>query len=329
MTTHRRQLLLAALLPPLAAPVAAAAQPAPGWRPERPIRAIVPFAPGGFTDLQARLMTEPVSALLGQPVVIENRAGGAAGLIGTDAVAKAAPDGHTILINSSAHAIAPALVARMPYDVAADFAGVSLLGRAPMLLVCHPSVPAQNLGELLALLRASPGRFNFAAAGIGSTVHLTGEVFRAAAEVQIQFVQYRGGGPALQAVISGEAHLTAVSTAEALGHVRGGAVRALAVSAPGRSPALPDVPTSGEGGLPAFQQDIWIVVVAPVRTPRPAITVLNAAFNAAARRLEPRLNELGAQISADVVTPEQVDAFIRSELQRYAAVLRAAGVQPE
>jgi tripartite-type tricarboxylate transporter receptor subunit TctC len=325
---HRRRALAAATATVLL-PTALRAQGSPAWRPSRPIRAIVPFAPGGFTDLQARLMAEPVSALLDQSVVIENRPGGAAGLIGTNAVAKAAPDGYTILINSSAHAIAPALVARMPYDVAADFAGVSLLGRAPMLLVCHPSLQAQNLGELLALLRANPGQFNFAAAGVGSTVHLTGEVFRAAADVQIQFVHYRGGGPALQAVIRGEAHLTAVSTAEALGHVRGGAVRALAVSAPSRSPALPDVPTSGEGGLPAFQQDIWIVVVAPARTPRPAIAALNAAFNAAARRLEPRLIELGAQISPDVITPEQVDAFIRSELQRYAAVLRAAGVQPE
>ena len=217
----------------------------------------------------------------------------------------------------------------MPYDAAADFAGIAVLGGAPMVLVCHPGVPARTVAELLALLRANPMRYNFAGAGIGSTVHLTGEVFRAAAEVQIQFVHYRGGGPALQAVMNGEAHLTAVSTAEALGQVRSGAVRALAVSVPARSPVLPEVPTSAEAGLPGFQQDIWIVAAAPARTPPAVVAALNAAFNAAARQIEPRLTELGLRIKSEVATPDQVDAFIRAELDRYAAVLRAAGVRPE
>ena len=289
----------------------------------------MPFAPGGLADLMARLVAEPASVLLGQTVAVENRTGGAAGLIGTDTAAKAPPDGYTILINSSAHAIAPALVARMPYDVARDFAGVALLGGAPMVLVCHPGVPARTMAELLALLRANPMRYNFAGAGIGSTVHLTGEVFRAAAEVQIQFVHYRGGGPALQAVMNGEAHLTGVSTAEALGQVRSGAVRALAVSVPARSPVLPEVPTSAEAGVPGFQQDIWIVAAAPARTPPAVVASLNAAFNAAARQIEPRLTELGLRIKSEVATPDQVDAFIRGELDRYASVLRAAGVRPE
>ena len=289
----------------------------------------MPFAPGGLADLMARLVAEPASVLLGQPVAVENRTGGAAGLIGTDAAAKAPPDGYTVLINSSAHAIAPALVARMPYDVVRDFAGVALLGGAPMVLVCHPGVPARTMAELLALLRANPMRYNFAGAGIGSTVHLTGEVFRAAAEVRIQFVHYRGGGPALQAVMNGEAQLTAVSTAEALGQVRAGAVRALAVSVPARSPVLPEVPTSAEAGLPGFQQDIWIVAAAPARTPPDIVAALNAAFNGAARQIEPRLTELGLRIKSEVATPEQVDAFVRGELDRYAAVLRAAGVRPE
>ena len=325
MTIRRRPLLLGAL----ASPGAASAQTAQPWRPDRPIRAIVPFAPGGLADPMARLVAEPASVLLGQSVAVENRTGGAAGLIGTDAVAKAAPDGYTILINSSAHAIAPALVARMPYDVVRDFAGVALLGGAPMVLVCHPGVPARTVAELLALLRANPMRYSFAGAGIGSTVHLTGEVFRAAAEVQIQFVHYRGGGPALQAVMNGEAHLTGDSTAEALGQVRSGAVRALAVSVPERSPVLPEVPTSAEAGLPGFQQDIWIVAAAPARTPPAVVAALNAAFNAAARQIEPRLTELGLRIKSEVATPDQVDAFIRGEMDRYASVLHAAGVRPE
>lgn len=325
MTIGRRPLLLSAV----AAPGAAYAQTTPAWRPDRPIRAIVPFAPGGLTDILARLVTEGVSAILGQPLTVDNRTGGAAGLIGTDAVAKAPPDGLTILINSSAHAIAPALVSRIPYDVATDFAHIAMLGGAPMVLVCHPRVAAQNLAELLALLRANPGHYNFAGAGVGSTVHLTGEVFRAAADVQIQFVHYRGGGPAMQAVLTGEAQLTAVSTAEALAQVRGGGVRALAVSVPDRSPVLPDVPTSAEAGLPGFQQDIWILAAAPARTPPAIVAALNAAFNTAVRQIERRLIDLGVAIKNDVSTPEQVDTFVRGELARYAAVLRAAGVRPE
>jgi tripartite-type tricarboxylate transporter receptor subunit TctC len=332
MLIRRRPLLLGPAtlaLPGAAAAQAPSAQAPARWRPERPIRAIVPFAVGGLADLMARMSTEPAAAILGQPIAVENRTGGAAGLIGTDAVAKAAPDGTTILINSSAHAIAPALVARMPYDATRDFAGIALLGRGPMVLVGHPGLPARSMAELLALLRANPMRFNYAGAGIGSTVHLTGEVFRAAAEVQIQFVHYRGGGPALQAVMGGEAQITAVSVAEAVPQVRAGTVRAFAVSVPARSPILPEVPTSAEAGVPRFQQDIWIVAAAPVRTPPEIVGALNAAFNEAVRRIEPRMTELGLQVPRDVATPEQVDAFLRSELERYAAVLRAAGVKPE
>jgi tripartite-type tricarboxylate transporter receptor subunit TctC len=325
MPLSRRALLAATLMPS----AAAFAQPAQGWRPERSIRAIVPFAPGGLADLMARLVSERAATLLGQPIAVENRTGGAAGLIGTDLAAKAPPDGYTILINSSAQAIAPALVARMPYDPAADFAGFSVLGGAPMVLVGHPSLPARDMQELLALLRANPGKYNYAGAGNGSTVHLTGEVFRAAAQVEIQFVHYRGGGPALQAVMGGEAHLTAISVAEAGSQVRNGTVRGFALSGPHRSPVLAEVPTSAEAGLPGFQQDIWVVAAAPVRTPPHIVAALGAAYNAASRQIEPKLGELGVEIKTEVVTPAQVDGFIRQEIDRYAAVLRAAGVKPE
>ena len=277
----------------------------------------------------ARLLAEPVGTQLGQTVVVENRTGGAAGLIGTDAVAKAPPDGHTILISSSAFAIAPSLVARMPYDVIGDFAGIALLARAPMVLVAHPAVPARDLGQLVALLRANPGRFNFATGGVGSTVHLTGEVFRAVAEVDLQFVHFRGGGPALQAVMGGEVQLTAVSSAEAVPQLRAGTVRGFAQSVPARSPVLPDLPTSAEAGLPGFQQDIWIVAAAPARTRPEILTSLHSAFAEGARRMEARMTDLGVQFPHDIATPAQVDAFLRSETERYAAVLRAAGVKPE
>lgn len=322
MRIHRRAALLAAL----ATPGIARAQ---AWRPDRPVRIICPFAVGGLADLMARLAAEPTGQILGQPMPVENRTGGAGGLIGTDAVAKAPPDGHTILVNSSAHAIAPALVARMPYDVTRDFAGIALLARAPMMLVGHPSLPARSLQELVALLRANPGRYNYAGAGTGSTVHLTGEVFRAAAEVNIQFVHYRGGGPALQAVMAGEAHITGTSAAEAAAQVRAGTVRAFAVSATERSPAVPDVPTAVEAGVPRFQQDIWIVAAAPARTPPAAVQALNAAFREGLTRIGPRMADLGLQVPRGVATPEDVNDFIRAEMERYGAVLRAAGVRPE
>jgi len=325
----RRQTLRLAGALALPALRAQAQGAAPAWRPDRPVRVIVPFAAGGLADLSARLYAEAASPLLGQTLVVENRTGGAGGLIGTDLVAKAPPDGHTILVNSSAHSIAPALVARMPYDAAADFAGIGLLSSAPMVIVTHPSVPARNMTELVALIRATPGKLNFAGAGIGSTVHLTGEVFRAAVGADIPMVHYRGGGPALQAVMAGEVQITGVTPAEAAPHIRAGTVRAHAVGGPLRSPILPEVPTAAEAGLAAFQQDIWIIAAAPARTPEPVIAAFAAAFAEAGRRLAPRLAELGLGGKPGVETPAQVDGFIRSELVRYAAVLKAAGVQPE
>ena len=323
---HRRHLLAASLATPsLATPALAQ----PRWTPDRPIRVVVPFAPGGTTDIVARILAEPVSQILGQPLVIENRPGGAAGLVGTDAVAKAAPDGYTILVNSNAQAIAPALVARMPYDAAGDFAGIGMLGRIPQVLCINPRIPANTLAEFLALLRAAPGRYNFASAGIGSAVHLGGEVFRAVAQVDIQPVHYRGGGPAMQAVIGGEVAMTVDPIASALGHIRGGSVRALAVAGSQRAATLPDVPSASEAGLPAFAVDAWIVALAPARTPPAAIMALNAAFAAAQRQATQRLADQAVSPMPEITTPEQVIAFIRADMLRNADVLRAAGVRPE
>jgi len=320
---QRRSWLVAASLTPFAA----VAQTA--WRPDRPIRVVVPFAPGGTTDLVARIMAEPVSQILGQALVIENRPGGAAGLVGTDFVAKAAPDGYTIIVHSNGHAIAPTLVARMPFDPVADFAGISMIGRVPQVLCVSPRLAVQNLAELLALLRANPGRYHFASAGIGTAVHLGGEIFRAVNQLDIAPAHYRGGGPAMQGVITGEAIFTVDPIASALGHIRGGNVRALVVAGAQRAPTLPDVPSATELGMPEFAVDAWIIAMAPARTPPHIVAALNAAYATAQRQAAQRLAEQAVVGMPELQTPEQIMAFVRSDMARYAGVMRGAGIRPE
>ncbi len=323
----RRSLILA---PALLLPAAVLGQPASDrWVPSRPVRVIVPFAPGGATDVVARVLSETVGTLLGQPLVIENRPGGAAGLIGSEVVAKAEPDGHTILINSNAHVIAPALVARMPYDAIDDFAAVAHLGRIPQVLVINPRLAPADMRSLLEWMRSHKGQVSFASAGIGSANHLASEVFRAAAKAEVQMVQYRGGGPAMQAVISGEAHMCVDPVASALGHIRGGTVRPIAVAGATRSAALPDVPSASEGGLPGFSAAAWLAAFAPVRTPPAAIATLNAAFNEAMRRLEQRLTELAVERRPELGTPEALLGFVREDAVTTRQVLQTAGVRPE
>ncbi|MBW6401109.1 tripartite tricarboxylate transporter substrate binding protein [Roseomonas sp. HJA6] len=324
MNISRRPLLLAGL----AAPGIARAQAA--WRPDRPLRIIVPFAPGGSTDVVARVLSDTVAAQLGQSIVIENRAGGAAGLIGSEAVAKSPPDGYTVLLHSNAHVIAPCLVSRMPYDVVGDFASVAHLGRVPQVLVVNNALPITDMASLIAWLRANSGKINFASAGIGSGNHLASEVLRSALPgIEMEMVQFRGGGPAMQAVISGSAHLCIDPIPSAVGHIKGGSVRAIAVAGPTRSSALPDVPSATEAGLPAWDIAAWFGAFVPARTPAAAIAAWNAAFNGAMERLQPRLVELAVERQPQIATPAAMDDFVKADLIRVAAILRAAGVRPE
>jgi len=328
MTHLRRPLLFAGLLAPLGVPRTARAQAA--WRPDRPVRAIVPFAPGGATDVLARVLSENVAALLGQALVIENRAGGAGGVIGSEAVARSAPDGHTVLIHSGAHVIVPSLVARMPFDVLNDFIAVAHLGRVPQVLVVNPRLPINDTAGLLAWLRANSGRINFASAGIGSGNHLASEIFRAAVPgVEMEMVHFRGGGPAMQAVIAGNAHMCVDPLSSALPHIRGGTVRAIVLAGASRSATLPEVPSASESGLPAWDAESWFGAFVPARTPQPAVVALNAAFNTAMEQLGPRLVELGVERQPQLATPAAFDAFVRADLPRVAAVLARAGVRPE
>jgi tripartite-type tricarboxylate transporter receptor subunit TctC len=245
-------------------------------------------------------------------------------------VAKSPPDGHTVLIHSNAHVIAPSLVARMPFDVLNDFAAVAHLGRVPQVIVVNPRLPITTMAELLAWLRANSGKIDFASAGIGSGNHLASEIFRAAVPgVQMEMVQFRGGGPAMQAVIAGNAHMCIDPISSAVGHIRGGTVRAIAVAGATRAAILPDVPSSSEAGLPAWNAEAWFGAFVPVRTPPAAVAALNAAFNTAMQRISSRLTEAGVEVQPAYATPAAFDAFVRADLPRVAEVLRRAGVRPE
>jgi tripartite-type tricarboxylate transporter receptor subunit TctC len=319
---YRRQ--LGGLLLALARPNLSRAQ---GF-PDRPLRFIVPYAPGGSTDVTARVLADALSTTLGQQVVVENRTG-AGIVVGTELAARAEPDGQTILVTSNAHAIVPALVAKLPFDPVGDFAGVFVPGALPQTLVINPKLPAQTLGEFVALLKAAPGRYAYASGGIGSAIHLGSINFLAAAGVEMLHVPYRGGGPAMQSVITGETAMMIDPVASSAPHIRAGTVRALALGAATRSSILPEVPTAAEAGLPGFRAEAWIALLVPVRTPPERIARLNALCAEAMKQGAAKLAAIGLQPVADVATPAQVTAFVRADIARLGPVLRAAGIQPE
>ena len=301
---------------------------AQAWRPTRPIRLIVPFAPGGSNDIVGRIVGEAAGQILGQPVVIENRAG-AGSVIGAETVARAAPDGLTLLINSS-HPTVPAIVARVPYNTLGDFVGVAVAGFSPYVLVVNPQVPARTAQELVALMRTSPERFHIAATGSGSGVHVAAELFRSIARVQSDVVHYRGGGPSVAALVGGEVRVGLPTMASSIGQVRGGALRALAVLAETRTPVLPDVPSAPEAGLPGVILEEYFPILAPAQTPAPIVAALGEAFRAAIQQTAPRLGELaGVAPRAGFETSDQVMALIRASIEQQTAILRAAGVQAE
>jgi tripartite-type tricarboxylate transporter receptor subunit TctC len=303
MTTTRR----AALALTLATPAIARAQGA--WRPTRPIRLIVPAAPGGSNDIVGRIIAEPAAQILGQPVVIDNRAG-AGSLIGSEAVVRAAPDGYTVLINSSL-ATLPAMVARMPYNTLTDFEGVAVAGFSPHLLVVNPRVEARTAQEFVALLRANPGRFNYASAGLGSGPHIAGLLFMSRMNLEFETVHYRGGGPGVAAMVSGEAHFGTPTMASAIGQVRGGTLRALAVLS-NSAARLPDVPNATEAGIPGVVFEEFFPMVAPKGTPPEVLAALGAAFRQAIQQSAARLNEMtGVAPRAGFETSAQVMALVR------------------
>lgn len=297
--------------------------------PAKPVRVMVPFPPGGSTDIVARIVAQKLSTQLGQPLVIENR-GGAGGTLGTAVVAKAPADGYTLVIGTtSTHVVAPSVYTRLEYDPVKDFAPVSLIAVTPYLLVVNPALPAKSLGELVQLMRSQPGKLNYASAGVGSTTHLAMEMLKAASDTYVLHIPYNGNGPAGTAVIGGQVEILFGSMPAVLPHARSGRVRPLAVGTPRRSPALPEVPTVAESGYPGFDASLWLAIMAPAGTPAAVIERLHKETIAAVGSAETKdaLDTAGAE--AITSSPAELAAMIRDGVAKYAKLVKAAGVKPE
>lgn len=294
--------------------------------PDRPLRLIVPYGPGGVTDITARITAPRIADVLGQSVVIENRPGGAS-MPGTEAVAKARPDGYTLLLTSTALAANPILFKNVPYDAAKDLASVSMLATVPTVLVIHPGVPASSVQELIALAKSTPGAMNYGSAGNGSGNHLTTEVFKNAAGIEAQHIPYKGGGAVMADLVGGQVTFVFAVLPTALPYIKGGKLKALAVSSPQRNPALPDVPSVSEAGLPGFNVTEWVGIFAPAGTPTTVVARLNTAANRALQHPDvvERLKSLGADIIGG--PPGKMEDYLKSEMARWVALARVVKFQ--
>lgn len=305
------------------------AQPSGGlaW-PEKPIRLIIPFAPGGGTDIASRLLAERLTEQLGRNVVVENRPGGN-GAIAGELVARATPDGYTLLVaTTSGHAFAPALGVKFPFDPIADFAPVALFGRFPVVLVVHPSVRATTLAEFVALVQAAPGKLNYGSAGNGSTNHMVMELIAQARGLNMVHVPYRGAGPAGQDLLAGQIQALVDSVAAALPNIEAGKVRALAVSTEQRQPALPNVPTLREGGIDVVYAG-WTAVLAPARTPETITSRINRAVESALSDARVRERYTGLGIEPATMSTVALGQFLAAEIKRWTEVVQRAGIKLE
>ncbi|MCA3274666.1 MAG: tripartite tricarboxylate transporter substrate binding protein [Roseomonas sp.] len=319
MKITRRAAIAGALLP-----FTARAQ-APEW-PSRPVRFIVPYPPGGPTDIMGRIVAQSVQGPLGQPFVVENRAG-ANGLIGSEQAARAAPDGGTFLVNASAHVIVPHLTPNMPIDVLADFAPVTNIAAVPLWLVVNPALPVRSVADFIAYARANPGRISYASSSSGGATHLAGELFKQLTGTDMVHVPYRGSGPAVQDLIAGNVQAMFDSVPSSAASTRDGRLRALAVTTRHRIAAFPDLPTIAEAGVPGYEISTWYGIWAPARTPPAIINRLQQAVAAAARNPETRarFDALGAEPVAD--SPEDYARFVRAEFDRWGKLVRDARIK--
>lgn len=314
-------LLIACLLP------AGALAQAGGAYPTKTVRLIVGQSPGGATDIVARLVAQKLSENVRQSVIVENRTG-AAGSIGANFVAKSAPDGYTLLVVSSSYAINPSLHGSLPFDPVKDLAPVSLMAEAPFLLVIHPSLPARSVKELVALARAKPNELNFASGGNGSSGHLAGELFKHLAGMRLVHVPYKGAGPALVEVMTGQVHMTFGSVLSSLQHVKSGRLRALAVTSAKRSSALPDLPTVSEAGIKGYRRTTWYGVLAPAATSPALVSRISEEIRKAVNSEDVRKRILTDGAEPEGSSPKEFQEHLAAEIRIARDIVEKAGLKP-
>ena len=296
--------------------------------PSKAVKIVVPFPPGGAVDTIARVVGQKLGEHLGQPMIVDNRPGASAN-IGTELVAKAAPDGYTLLMAANGLATNNTLFPKLTFNGIRDFAAVARIGYAPLVIVVHPSFQAKSLGELIALAKAEPGKLTYASAGNGSSGHLAGELFKISAKIDVLHVPYKGGAPAIADLLGARISFMPINPIEALSHIKSQRLRVLAVASDKRVGFLPGVPTVGEAGLPGYEASVWWGLVAPAKTPKEIVARLNAETlqSLGDTAVRSKLTELGVVITPG--TPEQFGDFIRAEDARWSSVIKASGISPD
>ncbi len=300
---------------------------AQSW-PTRPIRLVVPAPPGGGTDILGRIVAQKLSETLRQPFIIDNR-GGASGMIGSEIVARADPDGHTLLICFTTHVTNPSLYAKMPYDTVRDFASVAMVGVIPSVLVLHPSIPSRNVKEFIAYAKERPGKLIYGSAGSGSATHLSTVLFNAMTGTSMIHVPYKGSAPALTDLLAGQVNLMFGNMASAMPHVRGGKLRALAVTSAKRSAAALELPTIAETGLPGYEATSWFALFAPARTPAAIVTQLNSEVQTLLNLPDIKERMLGLGADALPMTPRELAAYVESEIVKWGKLIKATNAKAD
>jgi tripartite-type tricarboxylate transporter receptor subunit TctC len=294
--------------------------------PTQPIKIVVPYPPGGTNDLVARLLAQKLQEQVGQTVIVENKPG-VSGNTGADAVAKSPADGHTLILVTTGHSIAPSLYPKLPYNIATDLVPVVELTAGPMLVLTNPNGPLKTMGDLIAAAKAKPGHLNYGSAGNGSTTHLSSELIATTAGVKFNHIPYKGSAPAMTDVMGGNADMVMDLMFSSMPHVQGGKLRAIAITSAKRSPLMPDVPTLGESGLPAMDLAVWNGLMAPAKTPNEVVAKLNTEIRKAmdSAEIKAKLQSQGFNVAAG--TPEQFGALLKSEMERWAKVVKASGAK--
>lgn len=306
--------------------LACAALPAQADYPEKPLRLVVPFPPGGSTEPLARILSQKLGEAFGQQLIVDNRPG-AGSTIGAEIVAKSPPDGYTLFLGSISNAISAALYPKLNFDIVRDFAPVTLLATTPGVLVVHPALPVKTVRELLALAKARPEQLAYSSAGNGTPPHLSAELLSGMTGIKLIHVPYKGGGPSIIALLSGEAQLSIASLPSAIGHMRSGKLRALGVTTPQRTPSLPELPTIAEAGVPGYAAETWLGLAVAARTPKDIVARLHAATAKAMTLpdVKERLDALGYVVR--VGSPEEYSSFVQSEVDKWRRVVKTANVR--